>query len=218
MNDIILLAIDCSNLWTSLGLFVAGRTAGVDLDLRRGQAGELPVEVEKLLAREGIALGQLTHVAVTVGPGYFTGLRIGMAYAAALATALDISVVPVSSIEAVLRSIPNWNAGVKVPLIAASRECVFSTAWRDGARFLPEKERSREELVRDLGESAEQAELWAVEDARLFAAGDRSDVRFLSSPNGAAIAALAAENANNSIKPDSLRARYLREPGLGRSL
>ena len=218
MNDIILLAIDCSNRWTSLGLSVAGRSAGVDLDLGRKQAAELPVEVNKLLSREGVLLGQLTHIAVTVGPGYFTGLRIGMAYAAALAMALDIVVVPLSSLEAVLRSVPDWGVGVKVPLIAASRERVFSAAWRDGMRFLPERERSRDELMHELDVATEQAELLAVDDARLFAADDRSGIRFLNSPCGAAIAALAAENVKNCIKPDTLRARYLREPGLGRSL
>ena len=218
MNGIILLAIDCSNRWTSLGLSLQGRSTGVALDLGRKQAAELPGEVEKLLAREGLALEQLTHIGVTVGPGYFTGLRIGMAYAAALAMALRTDIVPLSSLEAVLRSVPNWRTGVKVPLIAASRERVFSSAWRDGALILPEKERSRDELMCELGENADQAELWAVEDPRLFAAGDRDGVHFLESPCGAALAELALETAENSIKPDSLRARYLREPGLGRTL
>ncbi len=218
MNGIILLAIDCSNRWTSLGLSVSGRVTGVDLDLGRKQAADLPAEVEKLLLHEDITLSQLTHIGVTVGPGYFTGLRIGMAYASALAMALDINVIPLSSLEAVLYAIPEYAAGVKVPLIAASRERVFSAAWREGIPFLSERERSREELMSDLGDTAEQAELWAVDDARLFATGSRGGVHFLSSPSGAAIAELAAERVENSIKPDSLRARYLREPGLGRSL
>ena len=218
MNGIIILAIDCSNRWTSLGLSVQGRSIGLALDLGRKQAAELPGEVEKLLAREGLVLDQLTHIGVTVGPGYFTGLRIGMAYAAALAMALKADVIPLSSLDAVLRSVPNWRTGVKVPLIAASRERVFSSAWRDGTLILPEKERSRDELMCELGENAELAELWAVEDPRLFAASDRDDVHFLKSPCGAAAAELALESAGKSIKPDSLRARYLREPGLGRSL
>ena len=141
-----------------------------------------------------------------------------MAYAAGLAFALGIEVVPLSSLEAVLRSCPGWDRGVKAPLIAASRELAFSSAYRDGRPVLVEKERAYEELLSELHEISHDFEMWSVKDARLFAASSREGVQHIANPSGAAQAALALERLHTSIKPDELRARYLREPGLGRSL
>lgn len=219
MNDIILLAVDCSNKWSSIGLAIDGRPAAErNCDLGRKQASKLPLEVARLLEENGVTFSQISCLAVTVGPGYFTGIRIGMAYVAALACALGKNVVPLSSLEVLLRSLPDWDRGVKVPLIAASRERVFSAAWRDGVPVLPEKERSRAELMSDLGPDATSCELWAVDDARLFADGDRSDVRIAPCMSGAAAALLARERVDGSLRSEGLRARYLREPGLGRSV
>ena len=101
-----LLACDCSNRWSCLGLAVDGEVRGaLNLDLGRGQAAQLPLMVEKLLSGEGLKLSDLSVLAVTTGPGYFTGIRIGMAYVAALAYALGIEVVPISSLEVVLLSL-----------------------------------------------------------------------------------------------------------------
>ena len=218
MKDTIL-SIDCSNRWTCIGLAIDGKTVGRDCDLGRAQAAQLPLLVEELLASEKLRLGDLTALAVTVGPGYFTGLRIGLAYAAALAFALSLEVVPLSSLEAVFRSVPDRDIGLKAPLIAASRELVFSSAYLDGKPVLDEKERTREQLADGLAPIGD-AEMWAVDDARLFAndAEARKSVHIIENPSGAAMAALALERIDTKLKPDELRARYLREPGLGRSL
>lgn len=215
----VLLAIDCSNRWSCLGLAVDGKIAGErNLDLGREQAARLPLLAAELLAGSGLKAQDVTRVAVTVGPGYFTGVRIGMAYAAGLAFALGIRAVPLSSLEAVLRSCPDWDRGVKAPLIAASREAAFSSAYVDGRLALAEKERTREELLSELRKISRDFEMWSAKDARLFAASVCEDVRFVTNPSGAALAALAWERLDESIKPEGLRARYLREPGLGRSL
>ena len=218
MSDV-LLSIDCSNRWSCLGLAVGGKIAGErNLDLGREQAARLPLLAAELLAGHGLKIQDVACVAVTVGPGYFTGIRIGMAYAAGLAFALGVRIVPLSSLEAVLRSCPDWDRGVKAPLIAASRELAFSSVYKDGCLVLPEKERSYEELLSKLHEISSDFEMWSVKDARLFASSPREGVQYIANPSGAAHAALALERLHASIKPDELRARYLREPGRGRAL
>lgn len=218
----VLLSIDCSNRWTCLGLAVAG-ASGVSVgernnDLGRAQAAKLPVLVEEMLAVRGLNVHDLTAIAVTVGPGYFTGIRIGIAYAAALAFSLNIKVIPLSTLEAVLRSCPKWNEGLKVSLVAASRELAFSSAWLNGKLVMDEKERSYDGLCGDLKTFSMHPELWAVRDVRLFASVPNAKVNLIQNPSGAAMATLALGRSSEMLKPDELKARYLREPGLGRSL
>jgi tRNA threonylcarbamoyladenosine biosynthesis protein TsaB len=63
----------------------------------RGQSERLVPMVEEVLAEAGIAYADLSLVAVTVGPGAFTGLRIGLSAARAFATALNIPVAGVTT-------------------------------------------------------------------------------------------------------------------------
>lgn len=214
-----LLCIDCSNRWSCLGLVVDGEPVGeINLDLGRQQASKLPNVTEDLLGSHGLKVQDLTCLAVTVGPGYFTGMRIGMAYIAGLAYALKVKVVPLSSLEVVLRSFPDWDRGLKAPLIAASREAVFSGGWLDGRPVIEEKERSRDELLASLTGVSPDFEMLAVKDPRLFAKATCEGVKFVEYPSGRAAACLAWERRSECIEPDRLRARYLREPGLGRTL
>ncbi len=196
---------------------IDGQEAGDrNVDLGRRQAAELPVLTEEFLAEKNLTVRDITAVGVTVGPGYFTGIRIGMAYAAALACSLNVNVIPLSSLELTLRSFSDWDKGLKAPLIAASRELAFSSAWLDGRQVLPEKERTRGEVLAELEKISPDFRMCAVKDSRLFA-GDEEGVNFIPCPSGLAAARMAFQYRDAAVAPDALRARYLREPGLGRA-
>ncbi len=64
---------------------------------------ELPVFVERLLKATDLSLKDISFIAVSEGPGFFTGLRAGISYARALAFALDIPVLPVPTMEVIYR-------------------------------------------------------------------------------------------------------------------
>ncbi len=68
--------------------------------LSRGHAEALMSMVARVLSRSGRDAGALDAVAATVGPGSFTGLRIGLAAARGLALAIDARTVPVTTLEA----------------------------------------------------------------------------------------------------------------------
>ena len=78
-------------------------TAGVQADFtltgRRRHVETLTPALQHLLAQVGLAPGDLNVVAVDVGPGLFTGLRVGVAAAKGLAQALGIGVVGASSLD-----------------------------------------------------------------------------------------------------------------------
>jgi len=71
------------------------------------QSAELPGALEKFLADNGATFRDLTAIGVVVGPGSFTGIRLGIAYAKGLAIGLDIPVVPVNAFEIYLAATPD---------------------------------------------------------------------------------------------------------------
>lgn len=71
------------------------------------QSIALPDQAEKFLAECGAQWSDLTVIGVVVGPGSFTGIRLGIAYAKGLALGLNIPVVPVNAFEIYLRATPD---------------------------------------------------------------------------------------------------------------
>ncbi len=76
-----------------------GPLAALQVRQGRRHAELLVPSIENLTRLAGIGLQQVGRVAVDVGPGLFTGLRVGIATAKALAAALDIPIVGCSSLE-----------------------------------------------------------------------------------------------------------------------
>ncbi len=97
----VLLAIDTAA--PRLALAVLRHDDRVDTlveDMATGQAERLFPALDELLARVGITYPDLTRIAVTTGPGSFTGLRIGLSAARGLGLALDIPVLGIPSLLA----------------------------------------------------------------------------------------------------------------------
>ncbi|MEO1224224.1 MAG: tRNA (adenosine(37)-N6)-threonylcarbamoyltransferase complex dimerization subunit type 1 TsaB [Pseudomonadota bacterium] len=69
--------------------------------MRHGHAEHLVPEIERVLAECGLKPSALGLIGVTVGPGAFTGLRVGLAAAGGLALATGAPIVGVSSFDAV---------------------------------------------------------------------------------------------------------------------
>jgi tRNA threonylcarbamoyl adenosine modification protein YeaZ len=96
-----ILAIDTAAPRLALALLRDGdRVETVIEDMATGQAERLFPALDDLLSRAGAAYADLTRIAVTTGPGSFTGLRIGLSAARGLALALDIPVLGIPSLFA----------------------------------------------------------------------------------------------------------------------
>lgn len=77
-----------------------GEPLSIAEDRERGHAEALIGQIEALLGRAGIGFGDLGRVAVTTGPGSFTGLRVGLSAARAFGLALNIPVLGIPTMLA----------------------------------------------------------------------------------------------------------------------
>lgn len=103
-----ILAIESAIRGGSIALFQNGEI--VDTWLGEGgvsRAEDLLWNIDRMLKIHGIAKNSLTQIVVSIGPGSFTGIRIGLATAMGLATALNIDLAKYSILQAMVASQPN---------------------------------------------------------------------------------------------------------------
>lgn len=222
-----LLAVDCSNRWTSVGLAVDQEVvAEVGMDLGRRQASMLPLLVQDLLSPFGLSVKDLTSVAVTVGPGYFTGIRIAMAYIAAMAEGLSCPVIPVSSLQALACSVGFKDSGpeeVLFPCIKAGRNAFYSGGFdaKSMSPLLEEGEWSVEDLSRNISKVTAGLSRIVVTEKNLvdlispLSVQTGASICSVTSITASAILKMAIFNKNKACSSDELRARYYRAPAIG---
>jgi tRNA threonylcarbamoyl adenosine modification protein YeaZ len=131
----IVLAIDTATPAVTAGVIRRG-PSGVDVLAERvtidarAHAEQLTPNVVGALADAGLAMADLGAVVVGCGPGPFTGLRVGMATAAAYAHALGLPVHGVCSLDAIGVD----TAGDVLVVTDARRREVYWARYRDGVR------------------------------------------------------------------------------------
>jgi len=84
--------------------------------------------IESALAGAGVSREDLSLIGVSIGPGRFTSLRVGLGTAKGLALGLGLPIVGVSSLRVLARSIEGDTALVRVPVMNAYRGDVFAAA------------------------------------------------------------------------------------------
>lgn len=109
--------------------------------------------IQKLLTTCGVEKSQLTHIAVSVGPGSFTGIRIGVSAAKGLAFSLDKPAAAVSTLAAMARNAA-FAGGLILCAMDARRgqiyNAVFSAEGGVLTRLTPDRAISLAELAEEL--------------------------------------------------------------------
>ena len=100
--------------------------------MERGQAEALAPMVQETLAEAGISFSDLGRIAVTTGPGAFTGVRIGLAMARGLGLALTIPVVGLNSLAAIACNETSQGLPIVVAVDARQEEIYIATFSGDG--------------------------------------------------------------------------------------
>jgi tRNA threonylcarbamoyladenosine biosynthesis protein TsaB len=160
-----------------------------------GHATRLLAMADELLSREGLGWSALDRIAVGVGPGTFTGLRVGVATARGLAQSLGVELVGVSSLRALAEGAAHAGVGDEAAAAAgggagkgvlavldARRGEAFAAAYPIAGRASAVEEEivaPRALTPEGLGSVVEQAEarLGEAQDRRWWAVGDGA-IRF----------------------------------------
>jgi tRNA threonylcarbamoyladenosine biosynthesis protein TsaB len=207
---LIILAIDtCMDACSAAVCDGAAMLAAASEPMTRGHQERLAPLVAEVMARAGLAFADLDRIAVTTGPGSFTGLRVGLAFAKAMALALDLPCVGVGTLEALAASAAG--SGMTAACIDARRGQVYLQVFIDGrAVTAPD--------VLDLNFAAARlAELWPGGPARLVGSGapflsgvlPGAEVAATAVPDPVAVARLALAARPSLLPPRPL---YLRAP------
>jgi len=125
-----LLALETATLAGGAALLDDGRLVGESrLNIALTHSERLMAVVDRLLQDCAWDVADLDALAVSIGPGSFTGLRVGAATAKGLALALEIPVAPVPTLDALAATLPFADAPV-YPLLAARRGEVYCSLYR----------------------------------------------------------------------------------------
>jgi tRNA threonylcarbamoyladenosine biosynthesis protein TsaB len=130
-----LLAIDTSTQVASVALYDGVRVrAEMTWESARRHTVELAPKVVALLDQLGVCAVDLSALVVALGPGSFTGLRIGLALAKGLALACSIPMVGIPTLDVAVYPVRQRRATLYATLQAGrGRICVAPYRWRRGA-------------------------------------------------------------------------------------
>lgn len=174
----------------------AGERGRCVLELGKGHAERLMAVIDEALAKAGVAYADLGAITVSVGPGSFTGVRVGVAAARGLALALGIPAVGVTTLEALARQAREASPGrPALARIEAGRGQAYVAAFSAAGEltFGPAALAlaAADELIREMGEDT------------LLAAGKTADI--------AIYARCGAQKLASGAPPAKPKPLYLRE-------
>ena len=196
----------------------------------KSHGADLPAAVEELLQMAGAGLHCIKAIAVGIGPGSFTGLRVGLSYAKGIAAGAGIQIVGIPSLDAMALcgiAAPAARPGVRIcPILDARKGEVYASLYEVVTDAL---EKETDDLVIPLDELASRMsdEVLFVgetkaEDAAVLVArkGGRATVAGAAElwHQGSFIAALGAARVARGDVDDAATVEplYVRAPGASR--
>jgi len=125
-----ILGLETGSANASLAIIAGGRVLGEISRPVSSHGSSLPAEVGELLSNAGLNFPDLAGIAVGIGPGSFTGLRVGLSYAKGLVMALRCAIVGLPSLDSVALSVMESRAAavgqLSCPIVNASKGEVYA--------------------------------------------------------------------------------------------
>lgn len=171
--------------------------------MARGHQERLALLVKEVMSEAGVGFADLDRIGVTRGPGSFTGLRVGLAFAKGLGFALARPVAAIGTLEALVAGRP----GVSAAVIDARRDQVYMQAFADGRPLCDPEALSVDDAIARLAPFA-PSRLIGSGAVLLAPAFPTADIVPAAGADPVALARLAA----GEIAPEGPVPLYLRAP------
>ncbi|TKB85509.1 MAG: tRNA (adenosine(37)-N6)-threonylcarbamoyltransferase complex dimerization subunit type 1 TsaB [Nitrospira sp.] len=172
------LAVETATSWQSVALLDDDRVLAQEDQEATGAHGALLLPtITRLLAKAGLTLKQLNGLVCSIGPGSFTGLRVGTATLLGLRAATDLPLVLVPTLEAMAWSL-RGTSGPICPVLPSRKDEIYWAVFRWGAdglveRLVSEHVGSPQALVQTLtGATTIFGEGWTLMEPAIRAALD----------------------------------------------
>jgi tRNA threonylcarbamoyladenosine biosynthesis protein TsaB len=214
-----LLAIETSSQWTGVAVVEDGKViAGRSLESRSSHNEVLAGLIEKVLGDAGRKINDVGLLAVSIGPGSFTALRIGLLTAKGIAFARRLRIVPVMTLDVLNASVGFEDEGLRIPLMDAYKGEVFAALYRGGTRLTEPVIIAPSKIADIAGPEGQVAvfgpgfgkyssDIEAALGARLTGLDNHA-----AAPSAKALASLAWTRKENAVDPEALEPFYLRKP------
>jgi tRNA threonylcarbamoyladenosine biosynthesis protein TsaB len=173
--------------------------------MARGHQERLAPMVRDVMATAGVSFAELDRIGVTVGPGSFTGVRVGLAFAKGLSVALERPCVGVGTLAALSASLAGGDR--RAAVIDAGRGQIYVQLFEGAAELTAPDILPLETAAARLLELSPVDCLIGPQASRLATALPATETVDLTAPSPAAIAGMALTAA--AIPPRPL---YLRPP------
>jgi tRNA threonylcarbamoyladenosine biosynthesis protein TsaB len=210
----IVLGLDTALGACSAAVLADGRPLAVLSEpMPRGHQERLALMVQEAMQEAALAFGALDRIGVTVGPGSFTGLRVGLAFAKGLGLALGKPVVGVGALEALAASEPG--PFLTVAAIDARRGQIYLQAFRDGQPMMAPDVLPVETAAARVAELHDGGEIVLVGSGAPMLEGLVAGARVIprAAPDPLAVARLAQAKPLTPARPLYLRAPDAKLPG-----
>lgn len=219
----LILGIETATERVSVALGGASGVLGlVEIDLGRRHAETLVPAIDFLCRQTDVTLDEVGTVAVDMGPGLFTGMRVGISAAKAMALALRLPMVGISSLDLLAFGV-HWSERVVAAVIDARKGEVFYAFYRQVPggiqRVLEPRCGSVDDLAADI--LARDQEVLCVGDGALRYEDDIRSAghvefaeQWLSRPSAGPLVQLAHARAirEETVQPLDIQPLYLRPP------
>ncbi len=207
-----LLAIDTALEACAVGVTGGARAVLISEVIGRGHAERLMGMVEAAMAEAGLAFTDLERIAVTVGPGSFTGLRVGIAAARGLALATGVPAVGIGTLAVHAESVRDEIGATPVlAVLAAGRGELYGQSFAaDGSADGPPAAAAAETFARRVAGNTLIAGSGAPALAEIL--GDEARARTVHVRSAPDLAALCRLAAAAPLTGEAPRPLYLRPP------
>ncbi len=150
----LILAIDTATKIGSVALYddKIGIVGEVNLYVKVNHSNVIMKAMDSLFELSGYTIKDVDKIAVTIGPGSFTGIRIGVAIAKGLAYSLSKPIIGINELD-VLAEMGEEREELIVPLIDARKERVYYSQYKYENKKLIRKEEYKDGELRDILEN-----------------------------------------------------------------